>query len=533
MFEQVPLPVRAGTTLLVRFNFSGFEFSRDQPLQDLGWWIDDVYLGSAANPTRYLIRDFEGQDASRWDGLLTRFDMGIGFTVVEETARFPRAYFFELHGNNAHDISTFQRIQRRVVNDHEVYAEYAYEPGLVGYFADHYATYWAGAHFPVGSATHRPVPLRRLKKEAISYPYGPQYSALGIWDASVLLSLALDPTSGLTLDDLAYFLAFPAEQSLDLVSQGLPYVVFGRYPDPPAVSILDASPTYRPGDIVPASPWTPFPERPVLQWPFVLGPAGGWPKSVRHGALGDQDPTTTTILGQPFLARDAAFHPDRNPVFDDAVDYRGLFATEFVAAHAGPTHAAFAGLVPAERVTHVPRSIGGISTFDRIFCYQTPAGGCGPEAQAMMRPWIEEVIYQRMRRTVFAAVFQGCPAEPADVSPASAPQWVAFNACLTWAIDTSHTLGTELLTRARNLGAHPTYAFLNAWGPNGIVNPELWTQYYLYYWNKAKAPAALPQHGVTVTVEQISRHGTPVATVRVRQADTPARRPQPWRMTRR
>lgn len=540
IFEQIPLPVARGTSLLLRFNYSGDIWSGPTPAQDLGWWIDDVSLGSASDPMRYAISDFEGPDASRWSGLLERFDRGIGFTVVEETASFPRAYFFELRGHNDHDAELFQRVAPRSVTTRvSALGEYAYEPGLVGYFADQYATFWSGVPFFSGSPNERPVPLHRLKQRDISYPYAPQGSLINLWDIAWLLGLAFDPQTGVTLDDVAYLLAFPSEESYEIYNEGFAYLAQGQYPDPPAVTILDATPTYRLADLSPASPWTPFPDRPVRLWPFIVGPTGGWPKSMRHGLLGDRDPTTTSVLGQPFLARDAAFHPDRNAVFDDEVDYRGLFAGEFANAHAQATAAAFGGLVPAERRYSVPRALTDvISTFDVFFCYETPAGTCGPRETAMQRPWVEEVIYHRMRRAVFASVSAGCPPEPANTTPAALPLWEAHHACFQWAFDTSHTLGTELLNRARNLGNNPAYAFLNAWGTNGIVSPELWTAQYLQYWSLAKGPAALPSYGLSVTVESISRHGTPVANVRVRQSDTPRSAPRwpqrpRWRHSRR
>jgi len=518
--EQVPLPVPPGSTVRVRFNFSGWEFGTSEPpSSDIGWWIDDVYLGTASNPQQHLVSDFEGEDAGQWQGLNRDFDRGFGFSVVEETSPFPQTYFFELRGQNPHDEMTFQESRVRELNGTAAFAEYRYNSGVVGYFADHFATFWALPSLSAGSANERRPARRRLHGIDYRYPHRPEASRLRLYDFVDLLGRAQDPASGITLDDVVFILTLPTEQIFPVFDWGVSLVVFGDFPNPPPVSILDATPTYRPLDVFPAQASTPFPSRPPARWPYVIGAAGGWPKSVRHGVLGENDPTTTVMLGQPFLARDAAFHPDRNPIFSDAADYQGAFYTEFARWHEQKTQAAFATPTEWERVTVTTRPVTAtIDEVTRQYCFMSANGVCGPRASAVTRPWVEQLVYERLQPIVAAAVVGSCPFRPIDQSPAARPLWDAYNTCVAGAIETTHQFTTQLVERARHLGDNPNYAVLNAWGDQGTLNPRLWTDSYLYYWSVAKAPAALPAFGVSVEVEHITRGATPTATLRLRRS---------------
>ena len=153
IFEQVPLPVASGSSVRMRFNFGGSGFCNGKPSQDCGWWIDDVYLGTAGDPKRHLVSDFEDDDARRWRGLLTEFDRGFGFVVVEEASPFPQTYFFELRGNNTHDEVAFKESDPKNLNGRRDSAIYRYDDGVVGYFADQYAEL-LGEPEPVGGFGH-------------------------------------------------------------------------------------------------------------------------------------------------------------------------------------------------------------------------------------------------------------------------------------------------------------------------------------------------------------------------------------------
>jgi hypothetical protein len=524
IFEQVPLPVAPGRTVRVRFNFGGTGLSNEFPSEGYGWWIDDVYLGTASNPTRQLLGDFEG-DVSRWQGLLPELDRGFGFAVVEETTPFPQAYFFELRGNNAHDEVAFKDVSPKDVNGRRDDAPYTYDEGVVGYFADHYATFWAYPFLRTGSATGRHVPIERLRRAEIGYPYGPQYARASVYDLGFLLSLAQNPASGLTLDDVVFVMTLPTDQFFEASPiTGLSLPVVYSFPDPSPVTLLDASPTYRPLDVSPAIPQTPFPERPFSMWPFVLGAPGGWPKSMRHGLLDLDDPTTVRVLGQPFLSRDAAFHPERTAVFDDTIDYRDRFLNEFLNWHAPTTQAAFGSTTESERVTLVQTEAVevapnvSIQKYAMNFCYQNPGGACVPGAsEAVQRPWLEQIVYQRLVYSIYLLAAGGCPPDPDTFSLETKPLWEAVYACVGDAIEVTHQVSTQLVTVARELSNNPAYAGLNAWGDQGTLSPALWAEYYLDAWSRAKAPAPLPAAGVTLEVEQIRRGSTPVATVVVRR----------------
>ena len=106
-----------------------------------------------------------------WKGLLTEFDQGVGFVVVEETSPFPQNYFFELRGQNDHDEIAFQESHPKLLNGPFDLGSYSYEKGIVGYFADHYAAFWSYPYFTSGSATNRQVPIERLRRADICYPY--------------------------------------------------------------------------------------------------------------------------------------------------------------------------------------------------------------------------------------------------------------------------------------------------------------------------------------------------------------------------
>ena len=153
---------------------------------------------------------------------------------------------------------------------------------------------------------------------------------------------------------------------------------------------------------------------------------------MKHGLLGLNDPTTVRALGQPFLARDAAFHPDRNPVFDDRIDYRGAFSNEFFNWHAPTTEAAFGSAATSERVTLVPAPAVPISPTDSIpkyvlnYCPQNAAGACVVPGLAVKRPWVEQVMYQRLDPLVFALILGSCPAEPVGHTTATKPLWAAY-----------------------------------------------------------------------------------------------------------
>jgi hypothetical protein len=520
LLEQLPLPVAAGGTVQLRFTFSGFGLANEDPSQDFGWWIDDVAFGPAADPARYMVSDFEPDDRRRWQGLLEEFDQGFGFVVVEETTPFPQAYFFELRGNNVHDVGPFTSDYPKDITGRRDDAHYTYEEGLAGYFVDYHASFWAHPYKRAGSATGRRASIGRLRRMDVSYPIGPQLGRPTVFDFSGFLAAAFTPNSGVRLGDLAFVVTMPQEQfDYAILEPGfvLPFTV--RFPTP-AISLLDATPTYRPFDVSPAAPTTPFPDRPSMLWPHILGAPGGWPKSVQHGILGLGDPTTVRALGQPFLTRDAAFHPDRNPTFDDRVDYRAAFAHEFAGWHAPTTPAAFGSPAPARRVRTVATEVvpvgaaGSIQKYEVQYCDRNVAGMCVPAGQAASRPWIEQMMYQRIIPLVTFTVLGGCPSEPVGYTPATKPAWDAYYTCLGAATDDSHLITEMMVDAARNLG-QTGYPGLNAYGNQGTLSPGLWSAAYLDFWTRAKAPARLPSFGLSVRVDRITSGRAPVATLTV------------------
>jgi hypothetical protein len=530
IFEQVALPVAAGSSVRVRFNFGGAGFCNGKPAQDCGWWIDDVYLGTSGDPRRILVSDFEDEDAHRWRGLLTEFDRGFGFVVVEETTPFPQAYFFELRGNNDHDDVAFKAMHPKNINGRRDSGIYRYDDGVVGYFADQYASFWTNPHLLAGSATNTHVPISRLRRAEISYPYYPQAYQGAVYDFGGSLAAAFDPASGVTLDDVVFAFTLPSEVfDLADAGPGFSLPVVGRFSELSTISLLDASPTYRPFDVEPSVPETPLPGRPHNLWAYVLGAPGGWPKSIKHGLLGLNDPTTVRVLGQPFLARDAAFHPDRNARFDDRLDYRGFFREEFSNWHAGSTEAAFGSRARSDRLVLVPDAAVPISPTDSIpkyaltYCPQSASGICVGPSQAVERPWLEQVMYQRLEPLVLYLILGSCPAEPVGHTSATKPLWAAYYACLANVVENTHQFTTELVRVATRLGDNPNYAGLNAFGSQGTLSPVLWKEFYLDVWARAKAPAPLPSVGLSVDVERIAPGRTPVATLTIRRAGQPPR----------
>jgi hypothetical protein len=523
IFERMALPAEPGSTVRLRFRFSGLPGGNEQPPEGFGWWIDEVYVGPASDPARHLVSDFEG-DARQWSGLLPEFDQGFGFAVVEETTPFPQAYLFELRGNNPHDEIPFKSDHRKPINGLRDTGLYTYEPGIVGYYLDYYSSFWAYPVMNAGSANRREAPIDRLRRIDIKYPVHPQSQRLTVYNFGAVLAAAFDPASGITLDDVAFAFTFPTEVfALALIEPGLVFPYTGRSPSTPSLSLLDASPTYRPSGVMPAMPETPFPERPAILWPYILGSPGGWPKTAWHGELGLQDPTTVRVLGQPYLARDAAFHPDRNPTFDDSVDYRGAFANEFYGWHAPTTSSAFGSATPSERTLMLPTTTVPVSPTESIqlyaakYCFQDATGQCVPREQAVTRPWIEQILYQRLAPMVYFTILAGCPAVPPEMTVAAKPAWEQFFACRTVAADQTHWLTNFLLDAAANLGNNPTYAALNAYGDRGTLSPDLWALFYLQAWTLAKAPASLPSHGLSVDVTRITGGQTPTAHLTVRR----------------
>jgi hypothetical protein len=525
VFEQVPLPVGPGSSVRIRFNFGGsvLLFNREVHA-DFGWFIDDVYLGTASDRDRHLISDFEHGDDRRWSGLLESFDQGLGWVAVEETGTFPQAYVFELRGNNPHDERAFKELYPKVINGRLDVGTYRYEEGIIGYYTDEYSMFSTYPYFHSGSATLTRVPAERLRRAAILYPFSPQLRRDRIRSFGALLELAFTPGSGVTLDDVAFITTLPSETTAAALFKGDALFATGTFSSPSSVTILDAAPTYRPFDVVPSTPQTPFPNRPSRLWPYVLGAPGGWPKSAGHGFLGLNDPTTTTVLGQPFLGRDAAFHPQRQAIYDDRKDYRGAFVEEFVNWHLQPTRAAFSSTRRAERLTLVPTHavpVGqgqSIQMYELQYCAQNAAGACVPPAHAVQRPYIEQTMYERLVLMVHAVAQWQCPSPPAEVSAATKPVWDASSACLGAITELAHTFTLDLLQTARNLGNNPNYASLNAFGTQGTLSPELWALSYVDFWSRPKAPPAVPSFGLTVEVEHITRGDTPVATLSIRRA---------------
>jgi hypothetical protein len=523
VFEQIPLPVSPGSSVSVRFNFSGWGLANEDPSEDFGWWIDDVYLGTTGEPTRHLISDFEHDDRRDWQGLLTKFEQGFGFVAVEETTDFPQAYFFELRGNNAHDEVAFKSDIPKDVNGRRDDALYRYEDGVVGYYVDYYASFWAYPFKATGSATSQRVPISRLKRQSITYPIGPQFVRVDAFDFSFLLALAFTPNSGFTLGDLSFLTTLPQELfTAPIALPGFVVAASGRFP-PNAISLLDASPTYRPLDLQPSAPSTPFPDRPIHLWPHVLGAPGGWPKSVAHGLLGLNDPTTVRALGQPYLGHDAAFHPERTPVFDDSTNYRGAFVQDFVNWHAPTTQSAFGSASPARRITMVPAEAvpigagGTIQKYEVRYCESNAADLCVPAGQAASRPWIDQMMYQRLAPLVYFTIIAFCPPEPTEFTAATKPAWESFYACLGPATEDTHLITVMLLDAARTLGQNG-YPGLNPFGDKGTLSPGLWAAAYLDFWTRAKAPVALPSFGFSMEVEEISHDATRQATLRLRRA---------------
>jgi hypothetical protein len=60
-----------------------------------------------------------------------------------------------------------------------------------------------------------------------------------------------------------------------------------------------------------------------------------------------------------------------------------------------------------------------------------------------------------------------------------------------------------LLDIARDLGENPNYAFLNTYGPDGLLNPAFWGGVELGHWLDAKAPVAQPNYGFRMEVKSI------------------------------
>jgi hypothetical protein len=524
VFERMPLPVAPGTSVRLRFKFSGVGLVNEAPSENYGWWIDEVYLGTESDPTQHLVSDFESDDRRRWQGLLSEFDQGFGFVVVEETTNFPQAYFFELRGNNAHDHYAFKTDHPKDINGRRDDASYRYDEGVVGYFVDHYASFSAYPYQFSGSATNRAVPISRLRRQDIGYPVASYAQRITLLDFSSALAAAFTPNSGVALGDVAFLFTLPRESfELAIGEPGLVLPYFGQFPTH-VMSLLDATPTYRPLDVAPATPSTPFPNRDIFLWPYVLGAPGGWPKSVRHGMLGENDPTTVRVLGQPFLARDAAFHPDRNPVFDDSVDYRGLFTNEFYGWHAPKAASAFGSPSPSRRIRLVPVDavpIGGggsIQRYEPQYCHSDSAGLCVAPEQAASRPWIEQIMYQRLAPMVFLTVLGTCPGEPVGFTAATKPAWDEYFVCFSSVVSDTHLITEMMLEAARNLG-QTGYPGLNAFGDKGTLSPGLWAAAFLDYWSRAKAPAALPSFGFSMEVERITGGATPVATLTLRRQD--------------
>jgi hypothetical protein len=271
-------------------------------------------------------------------------------------------------------------------------------------------------------------------------------------------------------------------------------------------------------------PETPFPQRPSSQWPYVIGSPGGWPKTAGHGPLGLNDPTTTQVLGQAFLSRDAAFHPQRNPRFDDRLNYSGSFANEFDNWHRQPTQAAFASTARSERFKALLAGAIPVSDTESInyyyeqYCAQDALGACVAPEQAVQRPWIEQILYERLAFMVFAVNIASCPIPPATVSLDTKPEWDAYFACFVNTTDTANTQTNQLLEVARNLGNNPRYAWLNSYGNQGTLNPPLWSEFYLDAWARAKGPERVPSFGFSMEVERITNGGTPKATLKLRRS---------------
>jgi hypothetical protein len=526
ILERIPLPVQPGAAVRVRFNFGGYGFVGEIPSQDFGWWIDDISLGTPSDPSRYLVSDFEGEDANRWKGLLTEFDQGIGFVVVEETSSFPQSYFFELRGNNAHDQVAFKELFPKQLNGYIDDATYRYDDGVVGYYANHYATFWAMPWFRAGTATHQSVPVEQLRRANRCYPHCPGIAREEVLDFAGLLATSSDPSSGVSVDDVVFLLTSPHETfSLDVFGQGYAYPIVGDFSRPSAVSILDSTPTYRPQDVTPSIPETPFPERPPYLWPYVIGAPGGWPKTIADGPMGLNDPTTTSVVGQPFLARDAAFHPNRNTRFDDRVDYRGSFVNEFTNWHGSATQAAFASSVPSERLKMIPAEPIPVSESESIqtyfleYCSQDTSGACVAPAQAVQRSWVEQIVHERLAYMVYLVTIGSCPPRPPFVfTTETKPDWDAYFACRVNAADSSNQQTNQLLDAARNLGSKPQYSWLNSYGNQGTLNPALWTEFYLDAWARAKGPEQLPSFGFSMEVERITNGGPPKATLKLRRS---------------
>jgi hypothetical protein len=524
IFEHVPLPVNAGASVRIRFNFSGYDQLFNQAPGQFGWFIDDIYLGTAGDTTRHLVSDFESGDHRRWSGLLPAFDQGLGFAIVEETVGFSQAYLFELRGNNPHDEIAFKELFPKVLADSGVdLATYRYEEGVVGYYVNHYATFVSYPYFHAGSATMRRTPADRLRRAWINYPYSPQSNVGTLHSFASIFIAALDPGSGITFDDLMVFAAGPYEVFFAEALFGDTLFSRGFFPEPNTIGLLDSTPTYRPSDVQPSLAHTPFPDRPSMLWPFVLGAGGGWPISIGHGPLGRNSPATTTVLGQPFLARDAAFHPDRNPRFDDRVDYRGPFVSEFAAWHRQSAVDAFGSPTASERLSYpattaVPVGNGQSIQRHRFeYCFQNAAGACVPEAQAVRRPFVDQLMYERVSTLGLGLTIGGC-VRPVEESLATKPAWDTFYACAAVAVDQANALAEELLAVARNVGNNPAYAFFNTFGDKGMLSPAFWAEAYTELWSRPKRPPLLPAAGVVVDVERITKGDTPVATLTIRRA---------------
>jgi hypothetical protein len=346
-----------------------------------------------------------------------------------------------------------------------------------------------------------------------------------VYDFGAALALAQSPGSGVTLDDLVYFFGGPHERfDVFALEPGLAYLALHNSVFPDQISLLDAFPTYRPGDVLPQAPLVPFLDRAVEDQPFVLGSAGGWPKSLSHGVLGSNDLDTVPALGQPFLQRDAAFHPDGNPIFDDGVDYRGRFAEEFVAHHAQSTLDSLASEVPAERVALIPTSLVPVSDSESIqnyrarYCPQDETGACVDPRDASTRPWIEQILYERFAGILAVLLLPNCPLPPEEQTLETKPAWDVYYACFATLVATANAQTEFLLEVARDLGQNPAYAFLNVYGPDGGLNPGYWTDVYLQLWILAKGPVPLPSYGFSMEVESVRGRRTPKATLKLRRS---------------
>ncbi len=524
--ETVPLPLAAGDSFLLRFNFSGwFSLERGRP-QDTGWWIDDIYFGDAGDPQQRLVSNFEtNADVASWQGLLSEFDLGWGFVAVGETAPFEHRYYFELRGTNRHDTLAFQEDGPK---DNTYLSEVflnRYQEGVMGYYANELSAFLAFPNLSAARATDQDVPLARLQRQDIGYPFAPQ-AMLGFEEAysfGAALALAQTPGSGVTLDDVVYFFGFPWESMIPVFAGNSLFLVLLEAVTPNQVTMLDAWPTYRPSGVVPNRPEMPFPERPASEQPYMLGAPGGWPKSVSHGLLGTDDITTTTHLGQPYLLHDAAFHPRRNPTFDDRVPYRDLFATEMIEHHAQSAFDALASPIAVEKLQALPTSQEYVSRTEFVqhhrlwYCHHDATGACAAEEDAAQRPWIEQILFERFSTLLWAELVQvACPPEPTEVTLATKPDWDAFYACFQALVPVVNDQTELLLETARGLGANPTYAFLAQFGPDGLLNPSFWGGVQLGHWLDAKGPVEQPTYGLSVEVKRIRPGRVPRADLELR-----------------